>query len=129
MEEWFDQPKSYFIEVTLRDFSIGFPTGARLEFVEHEEGSGDEAAEGYGVVPAEVVAEVVDGEDSEDGEGDDLLDDLELVGGEGAGTDAVSRDLEAVLEEGDGPTDDDDLPEGNFAIFEMTVPSEGHEDV
>ena len=31
-----------------------------LELVEHEEGSPDEAAEGYGVVPVELVAEVKD---------------------------------------------------------------------
>ncbi len=51
-----------------------------LELVEHEEGSGDEAAEGYAVVPAQRVAEVEDAEYSEDRQGDDLLDDLELVG-------------------------------------------------
>ena len=100
-----------------------------LELVEHEEGSGDEAAEGYSVVPAEMVSEVVDGEDTEDGEGDDLLDDLELVGRECAGTDAVGGDLQAVFEEGDGPADDDDLPQSDVAVFEVTIPGEGHEDV
>ncbi len=78
--------------------------------MEHEEGASDEAAEGYGVVPVELVAEVVDGEDAEYAEGDDLLDDLELVGGKGAGADAVGGDLEAVLEERDAPTDENDLP-------------------
>ena len=52
--------------------------------MEHEEGSGDEAAEGHGMVPAEMISKVVDGEDAKNGEGDDLLDDLELVRGEGA---------------------------------------------
>ena len=36
------------------------------KFVEHEEGSADEAAEGYSVVPVKPFAKVVDGEDSED---------------------------------------------------------------
>ncbi len=62
------------------------------------------------MVPVELVAEVVDGEDSEDAEGDDLLDDLKLVWGEVAGADAVGGDLEAVLEEGDTPTDENNLP-------------------
>src|SRR6185369_5352470 len=97
----------------------------RLKLVEHEEGSGDEATEGYAVVPAQVVAEVVDGEDSEDGERDDLLHDLELIRGEGARADAVGGNLEAVLEEGDGPADKDDLPEGDLAVLEVTVPGEG----
>ena len=101
----------------------------QLELVEHEERSGDEAAEGYAMVPAQVISEVVDGEDSEDGEGDDLLDDLELVGREGAGADAIGGDLEAVLEEGDGPADEDDLPERDLAVLEVSVPGEGHEDV
>jgi hypothetical protein len=48
---------------------MGFPPSpfyCTLELVEHEEGSGDEAAEGHGVVPAELVAGVEDGEDAED---------------------------------------------------------------
>ncbi len=97
--------------------------------MEHEEGSGDEAAEGYGVVPVEPFAEVVDGEDAEDAEGDDLLDDLELGGREGGGADAVGGDLEAVLEEGDGPADEDDLPECDVFVLEVSVPGEGHKDV
>src|SRR5215469_2001783 len=76
-----------------------------------------------------MVTEVVNGEDSEDGESDDLLDDLELIGSEGAGSDAVGGDLQAVLEERDGPADDDDLPKRNLAVLEMAVPGEGHEDV
>lgn len=85
--------------------------------MEHEEGSGDEAAEGYGVVPVEPFAEVVDGEDAEDREGDDLLDDLELGRRESAGADAVGGDLETVLEEGDAPADEDDLPECDVFVL------------
>jgi hypothetical protein len=100
-----------------------------LELVEHEEGSCDETAEGYCVVPVEFVTEVEDREDSEDAEGDDLLDDFELVWSEGFGPDAIGWYLKAVLEEGDAPTDEDYLPECDFAVLEMTIPSEGHEDV
>ena len=120
--------KETYVHLAHEAYIISFPITA-LKLVEHEKGSGDEAAEGYGVVPAELVAEVEDGEDSEDGERDDFLHDLELIGREGARADAVGGDLEAVLEEGDRPADDDDLPEGDVAIFEMSVPGEGHEDV
>jgi len=52
-----------------------------------------------------MLAEVEEGEDGEDDEGDDLLDDLELDGREAVGADAVGGNLQAVLEEGDAPTD------------------------
>ena len=97
--------------------------------MEHEEGSADEAAEGYGVVPVEPLSEVIDGEDSEDAEGDDFLDHLELGGREGGGADSVGWHLEAVLEEGDAPTGEDDFPECYLLVLEVSVPGDGHEDV
>ena len=97
--------------------------------MEHEEGSADQAAEGYGVVPMEPFSEVVDGEDSEDAEGDDFLDDFKLGGREGAGTNAVGWDLQAVLEEGDAPADEDDFPECDLFVLEVSVPGNRHEDV
>ena len=97
--------------------------------MEHEEGSADEAAEGYGVVPVKPLSEVVDGEDAEDAEGDDLLDDFELGWREGSGADPVGGDLQAVLEEGDAPTDKDDFPESDVFVLEVSVPGDGHEDV
>jgi hypothetical protein len=102
---------------------------AWLEAVEHEEGSGDEAGEGGKVVPVQAAAEVEDAKDAEDGEGDHFLHDFELVRGEGADADAVGRHLEAVFKEGDAPADEDDLPEGDLAELQVTVPGEGHEDV
>ena len=51
------------------------------------------------------------------------------AGGEFVRADAVGRHLEAILEEGDAPTDHYDFPQGDAAIFQMAVPGEGHEDV
>ena len=99
------------------------------KFVEHEEGSADEAAEGYGVVPVEPLSEVVDSEDSEDAEGDDLLNHLELGWREGGGADPICWYLQAVLEEGDAPADKDDFPECDIFVFEVSVPGNSHEDV
>jgi len=50
-------------------------------------------------------------------------------------SDAIAGNLEAIFEEGDQPTDENDLQrEETFAAvlaepFEMAVPGEGHEDV
>lgn len=100
-----------------------------LELVKGEEDCADEEEAGDGVVPAQVFAEVEGNEDAEDDQGDDFLNHLQLHGGETGGADAVGRDLEAVLEEGDGPTDKDHLPERLLAKAEVTVPGKSHENV
>jgi len=81
------------------------------------------------VVPAQVLAEIERDEDTEDDERNDFLNYLELHGGEAVCADAIGRDLEAVFEQGNAPTDQDDLPERLVAKAEVTVPGEGHEDV
>jgi len=97
--------------------------------VEHEEGTGDEAAGSYAVVPMEFFIEVEGREDAEDGERDDLLNDLELCGRELVGAETVGRDLQAVLKKRDAPGDKDGLPKWDALEFEMTVPGKGHEDI
>ena len=92
------------------------------------------------MVPLEVLAleeEVHD--DREDGQGNDLLQDLELHQAEGAAVaaeaDAVGRHGQAIFEEGDSPgeqDDEDQRPSGrdlHFLQFEMSVPRERHEHV
>ena len=78
-------------------------------------------------------------DDRKDGQGNDLLDDLELHQVERTAVpleaDAVRRDGEAVLEESNPPREQDDENEGpvrgnlHFLELEMTVPRERHEDV
>jgi hypothetical protein len=46
------------------------------------------------VIPAQMLAEVEEGEDGEDHQGDDLLHHLELDGREALGADAVGRHLQ-----------------------------------
>ena len=101
----------------------------RSPFFEDEEGGGDDHCEAYEVVPFEVFAEVGDGEDGEDDECDDLLYGFQLGGGEFVVSDAVGGDLEAVFDEGDEPTDEDDLPEGAGLELQVAVPREGHKDI
>ena len=97
--------------------------------MEDEERSGDQAGSGRCMVPSQMRPKVVCGEDSEDNQGDDLLDYLELDGCESAIADAVGGHLKAILEEGDRPTDQDDLPESFVAEAQMSVPGKRHEDV
>jgi hypothetical protein len=64
-----------------------------LPGVEDEEARRDQAYPGGGVVPAQMLAEVEEGEDGEDHQRDDLLDHLELDGRKAVGADAVGRHL------------------------------------
>ena len=100
-----------------------------VPLVKREEGRGDQEASGDGVIPAQVRTEIVSGEDAEDRERDDLLNHLELHGSEAAVADAVGGHLKAILKEGDTPADQNDLPKRLLAVFQVTVPGEGHEDV
>jgi len=97
--------------------------------MEDEEDCRDQADPRGGVIPAQMLAEVEEGEDGEDDERNDLLNHLELDGRKAVGADAVGRHLEAVFEESDAPADQDDLPQRFLAEFQVAVPSEGHEDV
>ncbi len=56
------------------DTSLRFPY--ELKLVEHEIGSGDEACEGYEMVPVQTVAEIEDAKNPEDCKSDDLLHDF-----------------------------------------------------
>ncbi len=69
------------------------------------------------------------GKGNEDNERNDLLEDLQLIGSEFAVAEAIAGNLEAVLREGYEPTDEDDTPEITAAVFEVAVPSDGHEEV
>ena len=77
-------------------------------FPEHEIYSGDETEEGSCVVPMEVFTlKHEGGEDGEDGEGDNLLNHLQLHEGIRSPiaykTNLIGWHLQGVLEEGDTP--------------------------
>ena len=65
--------------------------------------------------------------DREDAQGDRLLNNLQLKGGELAVADAVGWDLEAIFSEGDQPADNDGEEQGRLPIFQVAVPGGGHE--
>ena len=84
------------------------------------------------MVPAQFLAEDGDGEGGKHDEGNDFLDDLELRGRKGGVADAVGGHLEAVFEERDAPTDQDDRQHGPLGTpqeLQVAVPGERHEEV
>lgn len=97
-------------------------------FKDHRDGYDDQRETGD-VIPAHWLLQVQHGEHSEDRQRDHLLDRFQLRGGEFVRADAVCRNLEAVLEKGNHPADNDDLEERDIAVFQVTVPCEGHEDI
>jgi hypothetical protein len=103
--------------------------GKILPLMEDKECPHGDAEEADTVVPSERIAEVSNGENREYREGDDFLDGLKLRAGKFVGAKTIGRDLEAVFKEGDAPTGEDDLPQGRTAVFEVTVPGEGHKNV
>src|SRR5882724_6184549 len=105
----------------------------RLEGRREPHGADDEY-EANGIVPRQPLLEHDPGEDHEHSQGDDLLDDLELIAGELAAEipAAIRRHHQAVFEERDPPRDEDDREE-RLALekleFQLPVPRNGHEDV
>lgn len=110
---------------------------ARL-FAEDEVDGQNQAEESCEVVPAQRVgAHEHQGEDREHRQRDDLLNDLELPDRIGAAefgaSQAVCRDLEAILEQGDEPAHQDNGQEPETLEMrlegDMAVPRKGHEGV
>ena len=92
------------------------------------------------MVPVEVFAlKHEGGDDGEDGEGDNLLNHLQLDEGVWTTitheTQFVGRHLQGVLEEGDAPREDDHQPQGptvrdiHLLQLQVAVPSQRHEDI
>src|SRR5215469_7309586 len=100
-----------------------------LPFVKYEHDSQDHADESSDVVPFELLFEKEHREEREDHERDHLLNDLQLRGCKAIRTNTIRRNLKAVLEEGDTPAHENHLPQYRLAVFEVSVPREGHEDV
>lgn len=107
-------------------------------FPENEVHGENQAGEAGEVVPPERIGlHEEEREEREDRERDDFLDDLELPDGERPAelgrTDAVGRNLETILEQGDAPAQQNDgrQPEPFEPRLERDVPVPGqrHESV
>src|SRR5579872_3167773 len=89
----------------------------------------DDQREACKIVPPQRLLQIQDRESREDGQSNHFLNRLQLRGGKLVGTDAVRWNLEAVLKKSDQPAYDNDLVERHLAIFQMSIPREGHEDI
>src|ERR1035437_9416886 len=82
------------------------------------------------MIPCEFLLQEEDGESDEDGDGNDLLNDLELESREMDIAEASRRHRQAVFEQRNPPRNQDRLPERPIvAIFQVPIPGEGHEDI
>lgn len=83
------------------------------------------------MIPAKTLAQIPNRKEAEDDERNRLLDDFELDCGivSGANAPAIGGNHQAIFEESDSPTGEDNFPEGHLLVFEVTIPSKRHEDI
>ena len=81
------------------------------------------------MIPFDAFAEIPPREDDEHAKGDHLLDDFQLKRREFAIPDAVRGNLEAVFGERDEPAHGDCSEQRSLAVFQVAIPSDGHEDI
>ena len=81
------------------------------------------------MIPFDAFAELPPREDDEHAKRDHLLDDFQLKRRRFRIADAILGDLKTVFGERDQPAHDDRGEEWGLAVFQVTVPSNGHEDV
>src|ERR1035437_1379149 len=107
-------------------------SGARSGCLERkgEERGHAKKGERHEMIPREFLLQKEDGESDEDGDGDNLLNDLELESREMDIAEAIRRHRQAVFEQRDSPGAEDRLPERPVvAVFQVPIPGEGHEDI
>ena len=97
--------------------------------MEHKKRACDDEGKSHDVIPLHLLAQIEDREHHKHEERNHFLHRLEFGGGEMGVADAVGRNLQAVFEKGDQPTDEDDGYERRGLVFQMAVPGEGHENI
>jgi len=100
-----------------------------LPLFKHEKSRGDEQNKANDIIPSQFLLEINDRKDAEHNERDNFLYRLELGAGKLVGSDPVRRHLKAIFKKCDKPADKNDLPQGYFPEFQMSVPGERHEDI
>jgi hypothetical protein len=81
------------------------------------------------MIPFEALTEIRPRENDEHTESDYLLDDFQLKCRELAVTYAIRGDLKTVFGKRDRPAHQDYRDKRSLAVFQVTIPGDGHEDV
>jgi hypothetical protein len=81
------------------------------------------------VIPLHRLSKIDPGKNHEDSQRDHFLHDLQLVGTKLPEAQPVARYLQAILREGDQPTDEDYFPQIRRTMLQVTVPRQCHENV
>jgi len=81
------------------------------------------------MIPFDAFAEIRPREDDEHAKRDDLLDHFQLERCEFTIADAIRGDLKTIFSERDEPAHQDYCQKRSFAVFQVTVPSDRHEDI
>src|ERR1035438_5481412 len=88
-----------------------------------EERGNAKKGECHEIIPRKFLLQKEDGESNEDGNGDDLLNDLELESREMDIAEAIGRHRQAVFEQRNRPRDQHRLPERPIvAVFQVPIP-------
>jgi hypothetical protein len=81
------------------------------------------------MIPFHAFPQIDPGKNDEHAERDDLLNHFQLKRREFAIADAVRGNLKAILGEGNEPAYDDHRDQRRFAVFQVAVPCNRHEDI
>jgi hypothetical protein len=100
-----------------------------LPFVKHKHYRQYHTEKPSYIIPLELLLEIKHGEEGEDYERDHLLNDLQLRRRKVIGTNAIRRNLKAVLKESNSPAYGHYFPERNLTVLQMSVPRESHKNV
>jgi penicillin-binding protein-related factor A (putative recombinase) len=98
-----------------------------LFFAEHKINCGQEKQETDQVFPVERLTKIIYGKDTEYNQRDYFLGHFQLEPVQPIRVSyPVSRNHQAVFQEGDSPADQYGFPQGEFLKFQMAIPGKGH---
>ena len=81
------------------------------------------------MIPFDVFTQIPPGKHDEDTKRDYFLNDFQLKRREFAIADAIRRNLKTIFRERDQPAQNNGGKKWSFAIFQVTVPRDCHEDI
>jgi len=105
------------------------PSDEKLPFLKNYKHSRNDHSKPDHIVPTDWFPQIQHRKYGKHGEGDGLLNRLQLRSGECVRANSIGGNLKTILGEGNSPTDQNDLEQGRLAIFQMAVPGKRHENI